>query len=297
MWRMGGRRPGIDCAPCTHQHAHAEGDQKQRPDHLGVEDDDVQIVEQQERADKRDGAAPNVAGRRLAIHDARHAVGDQQDRPVLPKVMKPDDPDCPAAAGTRWPPRWRRRKSRGCRGGDTGRRAMRSSQRARRASCFCSQRCRFSSQRSVSMLRAYQRTRTFEPRSANGGWESANGGRIRRSMEPYEQEQWKELDRRLAEAEKKLLGHGQFGAGWHPDGGQPADADRCFDRFRRQALLAIAAARGEHDQKFAQLAEVQKRTDEKLAHLADSIQKLVDSWKWRQRRALSPHESTCQKQA
>src|SRR5665213_2095907 len=45
----------------------------------------------------------------------------------------------------------------------------------------------------------------FDSRSANGGWESANGGRLKAAMEPYEQEQWNELDRRLAEVEKKLL--------------------------------------------------------------------------------------------
>ncbi len=31
--------------------------------------------------------------------------------------------------------------------------------------------------------------------------------------------------------------------------------------------------------RLQQIAEAQDRTDEKLAHLAESVQKLVDSWK------------------
>ena len=42
-------------------------------------------------ADERDHAAPKVAGGRPGIDNARHAVGHQQYRPVLPDVMKSDD--------------------------------------------------------------------------------------------------------------------------------------------------------------------------------------------------------------
>ena len=87
-------------------------------------------------------------------------------------------------------------------------------------------------------------------------------------MEPYEQEQWKELDQRLAEAEKKLLATANLvRAGIPMVVSQQMRIDALIDSDARLYL------------RLQQLAEVQERTDEKLAHLADSIQKLVDSWK------------------
>jgi hypothetical protein len=98
-------------------------------------------------------------------------------------------------------------------------------------------------------------------------------------MEPYEQEQWKELDQRLAEAEKKLLATANLvRAGIPMVVSQQMRIDALIDSDARLYLRLQQLAEA-HDEKFAQLAEVEKRTDEKLAHLADSIQKLVDSWK------------------
>jgi hypothetical protein len=98
-------------------------------------------------------------------------------------------------------------------------------------------------------------------------------------MEPYEQEQWKELDRRLAEAEKKLLATANLvKAGIPMVVSQQMRIDALIDSDARLYLRLQQLAEA-HDEKFAQLAEAEKRTDEKLAHLADSIQKLVDSWK------------------
>jgi hypothetical protein len=98
-------------------------------------------------------------------------------------------------------------------------------------------------------------------------------------MEPYEQEQWKELDRRLAEAEKKLLATANLvRAGIPMVVSQQMRIDALIDSDARLylRLQQIAEAQERTDEK---LADVEKRTDEKLAHLADSVQKLVDSWK------------------
>jgi hypothetical protein len=98
-------------------------------------------------------------------------------------------------------------------------------------------------------------------------------------MEPYEQEQWKELDQRLAEAEKKLLATANLvRAGIPMVVSQQMRIDALIDSDARLYLRLQQLAEAQ-DEKFAQLAEAEKRTDEKLAHLAESIQKLVDSWK------------------
>src|SRR5271154_169097 len=98
-------------------------------------------------------------------------------------------------------------------------------------------------------------------------------------MEPYEQEQWKELDQRLAEAEKKLLATANLvRAGIPMVVSQQMRIDALIDSDAR-LYLRLQQLAEMHDEKFAHLAEVQAKTDEKLAHLADSIQKLVDSWK------------------
>jgi chromosome segregation ATPase len=154
------------------------------------------------------------------------------------------------------------------------------------------------------MLRAYQRGPSpFDPRSANGGWESANGGKIKALMEPYEQEQYRELDRRLAEAEKKLLATANLvRAGIPMVTSQQMRIDALIDSDARlylhlqqvderlarmaesqqrtdESLARMAESLQRTDESLARMAESQKRTDEKLVHLADSVQKLVDSWK------------------
>ena len=108
-------------------------------------------------------------------------------------------------------------------------------------------------------------------------------------MEPYEQEQWNELDRRLAEAEKKLLATANLvKAGIPMVVSQQMRIDALIDSDARlylhmqqiaEAHERLTASQQRTDEKLAQLAESQERTDEKVAHLADSIQKLVDSWK------------------
>src|SRR5579864_3878458 len=63
------------------QHADAEPDQKQRPDHgphVELEDQEVQIVEQKECANQSDHAAPNLTGRCDALHNPDDPVGDQR---------------------------------------------------------------------------------------------------------------------------------------------------------------------------------------------------------------------------
>ena len=87
-------------------------------------------------------------------------------------------------------------------------------------------------------------------------------------MEPYEQEQWKELDRRLAEAEKKLLSTANLVRGGVPMVvSQQMRIDALIDSDARLYL------------RLQQIAEAQERTDAKLVHLAESVQKLVDSIK------------------
>ena len=87
-------------------------------------------------------------------------------------------------------------------------------------------------------------------------------------MEPYEQEQWKELDQRLAEAEKKLLATANLvRAGIPMVVSQQMRIDALIDSDARLYL------------RLQQIAEAQERTDAKLVHLAESVQKLVDSIK------------------
>jgi hypothetical protein len=140
------------------------------------------------------------------------------------------------------------------------------------------------------MLRAYQRKPSpFDPRSANGGWESANGGKIKGLMEPYEQEQYRELDRRLAEAEKKLLATANLvRAGIPMVTSQQMRIDALIDSDARlylhlqqldERLARMAESQQRTDEILARLAESHQRTEQKLVHLADSVQKLVDSWK------------------
>jgi hypothetical protein len=98
-------------------------------------------------------------------------------------------------------------------------------------------------------------------------------------MGPYEQEQWKELDHGLAEAEKQLLAAANLLRGGIPMVvSQQMQIDALIDSDARLYLRLQQIVEAQ-DEKFAQLAEAEKRTDEKLAHLAESIQKLVDSWK------------------
>jgi hypothetical protein len=101
-------------------------------------------------------------------------------------------------------------------------------------------------------------------------------------MEPYEQEQWNQLDRRLAEAEKKLLATANLVKGGIPMVvSQQMRIDALIDSDARLYLQMqqLIEAQQRTDEKLARLAESQQRTDEKVAHLADSIQKFVDSMK------------------
>jgi len=101
-------------------------------------------------------------------------------------------------------------------------------------------------------------------------------------MEPYEQEQWKELDRRLAEAEKKLLATANLvRAGIPMVTSQQMRIDALIDSDARLYLQMqqLIESQQRTDERFARLAESQQRTDETVARLADSVQKLVDSWK------------------
>lgn len=101
-------------------------------------------------------------------------------------------------------------------------------------------------------------------------------------MEPYEQEQWNELDRRLAETEKKLLATANLVKGGIPMVvSQQMRIDALIDSDARlylqmQQLIESQQRLTESEQR---LAESQQRTDEKLDRLAESIQKFVDSLK------------------
>jgi hypothetical protein len=80
-------------------------------------------------------------------------------------------------------------------------------------------------------------------------------------MEPYEQEQWKELDRRLAEAEKKLLATANL-----VKAGIPMVVSQ---QMRIDALI---------DSDMRLYGRIQELT-EQVTLLTSSVQKLVDSWK------------------
>jgi hypothetical protein len=80
-------------------------------------------------------------------------------------------------------------------------------------------------------------------------------------MEPYEQEQWKELDQRLAEAEKKLLATANL-----VRAGIPMVVSQ---QMRIDALI---------DSDTRLYGRIQELT-EQVTHLAGSVQELVDSLK------------------
>ncbi len=101
-------------------------------------------------------------------------------------------------------------------------------------------------------------------------------------MEPYEQEQWNQLDRCLAEAEKKLLATANLVKGGIPMVvSQQMRIDALIDSDARIYLQMqqLVESQQRTDEKLARLAESQQRTDEKVALLAESIQKFVDSMK------------------
>jgi hypothetical protein len=108
-------------------------------------------------------------------------------------------------------------------------------------------------------------------------------------MEPYEQEQWEQLSRRLAEAEKQLLATANLvRAGIPMVTNQQMRIDALIDSDARlylhlqqvdERLARLAESQQRTDERLARLVESQLRTDETVAHLADSVQKLVDSWK------------------
>jgi len=101
-------------------------------------------------------------------------------------------------------------------------------------------------------------------------------------MEPYEREQWKELDQRLAEAEKKLLATANLvRAGIPMVVSQQMRIDALIDSDARLYLQMqqLIESQQRADERLVRLAESQQRTEETVARLADSVQKLVDSWK------------------
>ena len=98
-------------------------------------------------------------------------------------------------------------------------------------------------------------------------------------MEPYERDQWKELDQRLAEAEKKLLATANLvRAGVPMLVSQQMRIDALIDSDAR-VYLQMQQLIERTDEGFVRLAAAQQRTEEKVERLADSVQKLVDSWK------------------
>jgi chromosome segregation ATPase len=94
-------------------------------------------------------------------------------------------------------------------------------------------------------------------------------------MSPEEQEQWKQLDARLAEDEKKLLATANLvRAGIPMLVSQQMRIDALIDSDTR-----LYGRIQELTEDIREYREAQKDTDRRLAHLADSVQKLVDSWK------------------
>jgi hypothetical protein len=101
-------------------------------------------------------------------------------------------------------------------------------------------------------------------------------------MEPYEQQQWKELEQRLAEGENKLLATANLvRAGIPMVTSQQMRIDALIDSDARLYLQMqeLVEAQKRTDERMARLAETQQRTDEIVTHLGESVQKLVDSWK------------------
>jgi hypothetical protein len=101
-------------------------------------------------------------------------------------------------------------------------------------------------------------------------------------MEPCEQEQWRELDRGLAEAEKELLASANLVRGGIPMVvSQQMRIDALIDSDARLYLQMqeLLESQKRTDDRLTRLAEFQRRTEETVALLADSVQKLVDSWK------------------
>jgi len=101
-------------------------------------------------------------------------------------------------------------------------------------------------------------------------------------MEPYEKEQWEQLSRRLAEAEKQLLATANLvRAGIPMVVSQQMRIDALIDSDARLYihLQQIDERLARTDEALARLAVAQAVSEEKVSHLADSVQKLVDSWK------------------
>jgi hypothetical protein len=104
------------------------------------------------------------------------------------------------------------------------------------------------------------------------------------SMQPYEREQWEQLDRRLAEAEKKLLATANLvRAGIPMVTSQQMRIDALIDSDARLYLqmqeliesqkrteVIMAASQKRTDAALASLSESQKRTDGILASLGES---------------------------
>jgi uncharacterized protein YaaN involved in tellurite resistance len=94
-------------------------------------------------------------------------------------------------------------------------------------------------------------------------------------MEPYEREQWEQLDRRLAEAEKKLLATANLvKAGIPMVTSHQMQIDALIDLDTRLygRIQELTESIREH-------RESQRETDRRLDRLEVSIEKLVESMK------------------
>lgn len=87
-------------------------------------------------------------------------------------------------------------------------------------------------------------------------------------MSPEEQEQWKQLDERLAEAEKKLLATANLVRAGMPILVSPQTRiDALIDSDTR-----LYGRIQEMTESIRELRESQRETDRRLTHLADSVQ-------------------------
>ena len=87
-------------------------------------------------------------------------------------------------------------------------------------------------------------------------------------MQPFLPEQWKQLDERLEEAEKRLHATANL-----VHAGIPMVIDA------QMRINALIDSDTRLYLRLQELADAQKKTDEQIAQLAASVQKLVDSLK------------------
>lgn len=101
-------------------------------------------------------------------------------------------------------------------------------------------------------------------------------------MSPEDQARWREFDERLAEAEKRLEATANLvRAGIPMVVSQQMRIDALIDSDARlyMHMQQIDEKLARTDEALARLAQAQAVSEEKVSRLADSVQKLVDSWK------------------